>query len=102
MTGGVYRPDEIVVGGSATHLAIDVVRGRDAGDQRLEGAVGLAAINVIAGYGDARLEGGRVPLQQNAVGLLGGRYPEEHYADDSQNKDRQDRNRQAQCSSQVG
>ena len=101
MTGRIYSLNKVAVESSAAHVAIDVAGSGDARSNRLESPVELTAINVIAGYGHAGLWIRRVPLQENAVRLPAGRHPEEHHADDPEKKDRQDRNRQAECSSQV-
>ena len=101
MTGRIYSLNKVAVEGSAAHVAIDVAGGGDARSNRLESPVELTTINVIAGYGHAGLWIRRVPLQENAVRLPAGRHPEEHHADDPEKKDGQDRNRQAECSSQV-
>jgi len=101
MTGRIYSLNKVAVEGSTAHIAIDVAGGGDARSNRPKSPVELAAINVVASYGHARLEIRRVPLQENAVRPPAGCDPEEHHADDPEKKDRQDRNRQAECSSQV-
>ena len=100
VTGCIHRFNEIVVGFPAAHVVIGVSRVGYAGGNPLVSAVCGAAVDVIAGHGKVRLER-RVPLQENAVRSPAGRYPKEHHADDPEKKDRQDRNRQAGCSSQV-
>ena len=73
MTGSIHGLDKVKVGGSIADVAIDVTGSGHAGSDRLESSVGLAAINVIAGYRHAGLGGRRVPLQDNAMRLVVGR-----------------------------
>lgn len=92
LTGWIYGPYQIIVSDPAVHIMIGVGRRGNVRDS-LVLAVGSAAINVIAGHGKAGLLRRR-PFQQNVVGLLIGRDPEQHDTDDPRKQDCQNRDRQ--------
>jgi hypothetical protein len=95
MARRVYSLNKVTIGGPAADIAIDVAASGHAGSNRFESPVELAAINVVSGYGYAGLGTRRVPLEDNAMRSSAGYGPEEHHADGPQQKDHQDRNRQA-------
>ena len=91
MTSGIDCPNEITVGLAAAHLVVSVGWG-DYTCHLPKRAMRFAAIHVIASHSDPPPRRGRVPLQDNPVGLLIGCDPEEHHPDDSGKHDREDRN----------
>jgi hypothetical protein len=99
MTSGVRGCHEIAVGRPRAHRTVKV-DGRGYGGNGKISSVGLSAINLVAGDGWAGSGRRRVPLQQNAVGPIVGPNPEKHCARDPNKKDRQNRQRQTQCSFQ--
>ena len=92
LAGWIYGPHQIIVSDSSAHIMIGVGRRGNVGNPLIL-AVGSAAINVIAGHGKSGLRWRR-PFQQNAVGLLIGRDPEQHNTDDPGKQDCQDRDQQ--------
>jgi hypothetical protein len=93
LTAFVNRSDEIVVGFTADHVSVNIGRFAYMGRNSLISAVGCAAINVIASNGEGWLRR-RIPFEEDAVRLLGGRDLESHHADDSRRQDRQNHDRQ--------
>ena len=95
MTGCIDGLNKVAVRGSPADIAINIAGRGYARSDRLESSIELAAVNVIAGDRHAGPGIRRVPFQENAMRPAAGRHPEEHHPDDPENKDHQNRNRQA-------
>lgn len=99
MTGCVRGLHEIAIGRPWAYRTVEV-DGRGYGGNGEISSAGLSAIHLVTG--DVRADSGRrrVPLQQNAVWFVVGPDSEKHCAYDPNKKDRQNRQRQTQCSLQ--